>query len=660
MANAKTKRFALAVLEGDQVTVQYKQISRIQLMRLIKKINPHTIAFDNIYEVAASIPGLRYFFARLPEHVRIVQVTDQHTKTLQKLAIEQGLAPPSKINPIEEAIMIARLARQGIGYEVHIFENETKIIVSRNVRLGSGGTSQNRYRRKIHASIRTITKEIETYLRKNALDYDLFSRKSDFGLDRAQFHIYAPRTRLSYLKLKSGKYVQVKVMPIFRKHLSLHPIRTPLIDKPRFSKQLFIGVDPGTNCGLAIIATNSKPLFLTSRKQLTRGQITRIIMEYGNPLVIASDKKPVPEFVQKLANMVNAVLFTPDSLMEVAEKRAIARTFAEKWAINIKNSHIRDALAAAIKALNHYQHKFCHIEREIHKKGFDIPVDAIQARVVKGTPIHKAIQHVKAKYTPSTESRSADEKKARKSESHDDASPIQLKKIEKKIEFYKEQIRQLQASNKLLRKNSMKLKNKIEDLTDALEYEKQKTLEAIATDREFQQLHSEILRLHHQVAQKQSQNRILEEKLESIQAFKKLEARGDVILLKPIETFTREGITRAAQLYSLQHKDIVILLDASGGGASTSKELLKHGIETVVTATAMSHQAEETFETFGVPVISASELQVDWISGYPYARSDILSAAIRRKSKTKTNKTSVNLAQIISQYQSQRTKAMET
>ena len=629
-------------------------------MRLIKKIKPHTIAFDNVYEVAASIPGLRYFFAKLPEYVRIVQVTDQSTKTLQRLAIEQGLSPPSKINPIEEAIMIARLARRGIGYEVHIFENETKIIVSRNVRLGPGGSSQNRYRRKIHASIRNITRKIETYLRKNALDYDLFSRESDFGLDRAQFHIYAPRTRLSFLKVKSGKYVQVKMKPIFRKHLSLHPIRTPLIEKPRYTKQLFIGVDPGTNCGLAIIATNSKPLFLTSRKHLTRGQITRIMMEYGIPLVIASDKQPVPEFVRKLANMVNAVLFTPGSLMEVAEKRAITRTFAEKWAINIKNSHIRDALAAAIKAVNHYQHKFSQIEQEVHEKGLEIPLDEIRASVVKGTPIHKAIQHIKTKYTPSTESRSPDKKKAGKSESRYDTSLQQLKKLEKKIEFYKEQIRQLQASNKLLIQSSVKLKTKIENLTDALEYEKQKTLEAIATDRELQQLRSEILRLHHQVAQKKSQNRILEEKLASIQAFKKLEARGEVILLKPIETFTREGITRAAQLYSLQYKDAVILLDASGGGTSTSKELLKHGIETVVTATAMSHQAEETFDKFGVPVISASELQVEWISGYPYARSDKLSAAICRKNKTKTDKTSVNLAQIISQYQSQRTQALET
>jgi len=660
LTNVKTKRFALAVLEDDRVTTQYKQISRIQLMRLINKIKPHTIAFDNIYEVAASTPGLRYFFARLPEHVRIVQVTDQSTKTLQTLAVKQGLSPPSRINPLEEAIMIAQLARRGRGYEVHIFENETKIIVTRNVKLGPGGSSQNRYRRRIHASIRNITKQIEIYLRKNTLDYDLFSRKSDFGLDRAQFHVYAPRTRLSALKLKSGKYVQIRIKPIFRKHLSLHPVRTPIVTKPRHSKQLFIGVDPGTNCGVAIIATNSKPLLLTSRKQLTRGQITRSIMEHGIPLVIASDKKPVPEFVRKLANMVNGVLFAPESLMEVAEKRAIARTFAEKWAIRIKNSHVRDALAAAIKALNHYQHKFIQIEHEVQAKGLDLPLDEIRASVVKGKPIQKAIQLVKTKYSQSNEFRIPDKKKNGKSDSHNDAPTIQIAKFEQKIEFYKEQNRQLQASNKLLIENSVKLKNKIENLTEALEYEKHKTVEAIATDREFQQLRSEIIRLRHQVAQKQNQIRILEDKLKSIQAFKKLQAKGDVILLKPIETFTREGITRAAQLFSLQQKDAVILLNASGGGTSTSKELLKHGIETVVTATAMSHQAEETFEKFGVPVISTSELQVEWISGYPYTRSDNLSSAIQRKSKTKTDKTSVNLTQIISQYQSQRTRAIET
>jgi hypothetical protein len=206
----------------------------------------------------------------------------------------------------------------------------------------------------------------------------------------------------------------------------------------------------------------------------------------------------------------------------------------------------------------------------------------------------------------------------------------------------------------------VKFKKKIENLTDALEYEKQKTLEAITTDRELQKLRAEISRLHQQVAQKQDRIRILEEKLERVEAFKKLEARGDVILLKPIETFTREGIEKATQLYSLQHEDAVILLDASGGGTSTATELLKHGIKTVVTASAMSHQAEETFEKFGVPVFSALELQVEWISGYPYAHSDKLSTAIRRKIKTETLEASVNLAQIINQYQSQRTNDLQT
>jgi predicted RNase H-like nuclease (RuvC/YqgF family) len=656
LTNTKSRRFALAVLEGDRITAQYKQISRIQLIRLITRYKPHSIAFDNIHEVAASISGLRSFVARLPEYARIIQVTDQNTKNLQRLAAEQGLSPPSKINPLEEAIMTARLAQRGIGFEVHIFENETKIIVSRNVSLGPGGSSQNRYRRKIHTSIRYIAKEIEAYLQKNSLDHDLFSREADFGLDRAHFHIYAPRNRLSHLKLKSGKHVQVKIKPIFRREISLHPIRTPLIEKPRYTKQLFIGVDPGTNCGVAIITTNSKPLLLTSRKQLTRGQITRMIMEYGFPLVIASDKKPVPEFVRKLANMIDGVLFTPDSLMEVSEKRALSRIYAEKWGIKIKNSHIRDALAAAIKALNHYQHKFSQIEHEAQKNGRDIPIDEIRASVIKGTPIHRAIQQVKAKQTKSNEPLIYEERKSEKSDKRHDISTTQLKKFEKKINFYKKQNQQLQASNKMLIENSVKLKKRIKNLTDALEYEKQKTSEAIATDREFQQIRSEILRLHHQVAQKQKQIRILEEELEIIQAFKKLEAKGDVILLKPIETFTREGIEKAAQLYSLQQKDAVILLDASGGGTSTAKELLKHGIETVVTVTAMSHQAEETFEKFEVPVLSSLDLEVEWISGYPYARSNKLSTAIQGNIKTKTEETGLNLAQIVSQYQSQRTK----
>lgn len=654
LTNTKTKRFALAILDGERITAQYKQVTRTQLMRIITRVKPHIIAVDNVYELAASIPGLRYFVARLPECTRIIQVTDQSTKNLQILASEQGYIPPSKINPLEEAIMSAQLARRGIGFEVRVFENETKIIVSRNVSLGPGGSSQNRYRRKIHSAIKKITKEIEYHLQQNNLDYDLFSRESDFGLDRAHFHIYAPRTQLSYLKLKSGKYVQVKVKPIFRRHIALHPLQTSLVVKPRYTKHLFIGVDPGTNCGLAIITLNSKPLLLTNRKQLTRGQITRMFMEYGTPLVVASDIKPAPEFVRKLANMVNAKLFTPEALMEVSEKRALTRMYAEKWMIKIKNSHIRDALAAAIKAVNHYQHKFTQIEHEVHKKGLDVPISEIHAHVVKGYPIQKAIQQVIMKHSLSPKPPIHDEKKSRENGKKGDITPNQIEKLRKRIEFYKQQNRQLKTSNKILIDNTAELEKKIANLTEALEYEKQNTLEAITIDRELQHLRSEITRLHQKVSKGQNRIRILEEQLEVIQIFKELETQGDVILLKPIETFTREGIQKAAQLYSLQHKDAVILLDASGGGISTTTELLKYGINTVVTNTAMSHQAEEIFEKFGVPVLTSNELQVEWISGYPYVRSEKLSAAIHRKTRVKNEEKSSDLTQIINQYQTQR------
>jgi predicted RNase H-like nuclease (RuvC/YqgF family) len=353
--------------------------------------------------------------------------------------------------------------------------------------------------------------------------------------------------------------------------------------------------------------------------------------------------------------MVDAILFTPESLMEVSEKRGLSQKYAERWAIKIKNSHIRDALAAAIKAVNHYRHKFSQIEHQVQKKGLDIPLNEIQASVVKGSPIQRAIQQVIAKHAPSIQPLSHDEKTSNKNNKNLEMAPIHAEKLQKKIDFYREQIRQLHTSNKMLIDNSVKLEKRIVNLTDALEYEKQKTLEAITTDREFQHLRFKITRLHQQVTKEQNRVQILEEQLEIIQAFKKLEAKGAVILLKPIETFTREGIQKAAQLFSLQHNDAVILLDASGGGISTSKELLKHGIETVVTATTMSHQAEETFERFGVPVLTSKELQVEWISGYPYAHREKLSAAINRKISMKSEETSSDLAQIISQYQTQRT-----
>jgi hypothetical protein len=52
-------------------------------------------------------------------------------------------------------------------------------------------------------------------------------------------------------------------------------------------------------------------------------------IDCGNPLLVAADVTPAPAFVKKLANMLNAVLFVPESIMAASEKREITRLYTE-------------------------------------------------------------------------------------------------------------------------------------------------------------------------------------------------------------------------------------------------------------------------------------------------------------------------------------------
>jgi predicted RNase H-like nuclease (RuvC/YqgF family) len=95
------------------------------------------------------------------------------------------------------------------------------------------------------------------------------------------------------------------------------------------------------------------------------------------------------------------------------------------------------------------------------------------------------------------------------------------------------------------------------------------------------------------------------------------ESKGEVVLLKPIEAFTRDGLEKAFKLYDIKHGETVILLDASGGGASASEEIAKRGIKAVIACTTMSYPAEEKLRAYGIPVIPSENLNIEWLRFIP-------------------------------------------
>lgn len=241
--------YALVILQDQNIIKKVNGVSKNQLIRLIGTYKPDILAVDNIYELEPSSNDLKAFVALLPPKTKVIQVTGSPSSasSLQETAIKQGLRPPSKLSPMEEAETCALLAEKSVGVEAQFLENETQILVCRNVSLGPGGSSQTRYRRKIHNSILDITRRIKSTLDDFDFDYDLFKEDSDFGLERSEFIVYAPRSKLyGIVKSRSGAYVKVSVNPIFREKIEFVPRKQGSVDVHHASpsRKLIIGVDP--------------------------------------------------------------------------------------------------------------------------------------------------------------------------------------------------------------------------------------------------------------------------------------------------------------------------------------------------------------------------------------------------------------------------------
>jgi len=124
-------------------------------------------------------------------------------------------------------------------------------------------------------------------------------------------------------------------------------------------KSIIVGYDPGTTAAVAIINTNKKILFLTSKKGLKKNEIIKEISKIGTPLIIATDKIPVPKSVEKISQSLGTKLFFPSKSLSTIEKWSLIKDCK----IKIKNDHERDALASAIKAYEKYSKLFKKIDR---------------------------------------------------------------------------------------------------------------------------------------------------------------------------------------------------------------------------------------------------------------------------------------------------------
>lgn len=504
-------KYAAAILIDGRIVKRIPELSRAEIPGLVKQYSIEAIAIDNIFEIAPDDDSLMHFFkSSFTEIPSLIQTTliNGEEYSIETLCMIAGLCK-QKPGPLETAEISAILAYNNIGSQVLLFEEETKITISRGRVPGPGGMSRERYKRNIELLVLRKTREVKEKLEKNNIDFDLFVRKSGAGLESSTFIVYCSREKLKGIVKRSKGYdLVVDIEPIKKEKIEFVPLGKKIKIRPLHHRYLIVGVDPGISTGVAILDLKGNIIDIFTKRWLSRNQLSKIIYSYGKPVLIATDVVPPASYVRKLAASLNAQLYVPQRVMSLQEKREIASQINEKYGIKVRDSHQRDALSAAYKSFLYHKPKFDQVEKEVMKYGIRIPVDEAKVLVLKGYPVSEAVKNVLRKYLAivpkKKEIRKISDKKVEKE-----------KMLEQNIAQYQEIINQLVAENKQLKKELNELEEEVTQL--------RARFETIGNLKKLQQIRDrEIAKLRFQLQNLYEQQNRLKETIEELKREKDL------------------------------------------------------------------------------------------------------------------------------------------
>ncbi|MET1123814.1 MAG: DUF460 domain-containing protein [Archaeoglobaceae archaeon] len=602
----RVKRFAVVAIGEKEFE---RSVSRGRLLRLLKTLSPEIIAVDNIFEVFGSREEILNFLRSLP-NVKLVQVAGKNG-SLPSLARRFGIRVNIR-NPFDEARVAAMLASFGVGYEVSVFTNKTRIVISRARSLGKGGWRQKRYGRRVHELVRQVYREICYKLSSMGFEYVEDVRSGYGGISRAVITVNAAKSEVPVSSFRT-KDVQVKVEAIAKEKIELIPLSKTV-------RYTIVGVDPGATTGVAIIDLDGNLIDVTSRKNWSAADVIDYIASAGKPVIVATDKSSPPELVQKIRAAFNAVLHAPKEDLSVGKKKSLTARY------RTINDHERDALAAAIDAYNFHKNKFKNVEKRL-PAGID--ADRVKAEILRGVPISSLI----AKEVE-------EEREERKRE-----DLIPRSELEKKEKI----ISELRRENELLRKEISELRSEIERLREKIIQISKEEHERIRRDNYVRELEARIAELRSEIKKRDAEIAELKEKVEKLKQLRLLEMSG-WREIKVLRKFTKEEVERA----KIEDGDIVYIIDSSGGSRAAAEALCRRGIKAIIYGSEMSHVAAETFDEYGVPRVSREALEVIVVDDVGAVEAAKLDEALKNATKELNRRKIERLERLFEQYKRMR------
>jgi hypothetical protein len=632
--------FALAALDAregkdGEARLDRDVVSFRKLRRLIERDEPTYVATDNVYELAEDKDDLVRFLRWLPDETTLVQVTGaERPESLSRVANRHGV--PYGKAPMEEAEAAARLAIQKVGQAVRAFGDTTRVKVSRGRSTGSGGWSQDRYTRRIHGSVKRRSREVERALDDAGLEYERDATEKYGGFANAVFTVEATPADLPVSAGRSGD-TRVEVERERRDGVEFEPL-------VKRRDHVVVGIDPGTTTAAAVVSLDGEVLDLYSTRTADTADVIEWLVERGRPVLVAADVTPMPETVERFRRSFDAAEWTPETDLPVDEK--LHRTREASY----DNDHERDALAAALFALDDHADQFERIARKT-PPGLDRG-EVISRVLSEETSVEIVVDALTDDTEEETEST---EHEAR-----------ELTEEEREIRRLEERVERLEGHIEDLRETVSEQESEIEAYEEELSEARREERKEARARREVDRLEREKSQLRHERDEARERAERAEEKLERLKSLWRLDHSNfemvagdrDLVPVKAVEQFTTDALRAADERYGLARDDVVYLRDASGAGRSTAELLAETEPRLVLRKGNLSDAADEVLFDHGVPVAPADAVTVNEIDDLGVAREAAVEAAVEdwrdRAEKRRKSERAELVDRLISEHRADR------
>lgn len=384
---------------------------------------------------------------------------------------------------------------------------------------------------------------------------------------------------------------------------------------------IIVGIDPGTTTAFSILDVNGNLLKIASYKNLGLSALISIVMPYGNIMLVGTDKRHCPKFIENFAVKTGARIITPKQDLLVSEKKKLINK------IKTKNSHELDSLASAIFAYNEFYPLFKKIDIFLKKNNKVYLSNKIKKIVLtKGLSIRDSLKlvekPVERKIVPVKES-------------------IKEKEVtEKRGSLLYKKLKSLENTNILIRKQNIELKKNLKKIQEKQRFLIKKT-DTLISDKKAKELlkfkEKRIISFDRELKEKNKKINKLNDEIKNLN--KLILNIGDNVLAKKLDNLGYNEFLTKNKILNIK-KDDVLLVDNPNIFSEKTIDFLKKRIDIIISKRKVSKKLTEDLN-----FIDARNLKIN--------ESRFFAIIDKKDFETEKNKLNL-LAKIVQDYRKSR------